>query len=81
MYCLANLLFFDIPILYYYTNLNSSIICCVFSGDVYLSFRISISSLASLFYVCSSLEEFLEVFVTLSAISLPNKSPVASAVF
>ena len=86
MYCLANLLFFDIPLLYYYTNLNSSIICCLFSGDMYLSFGISDSSLASSFCErssteCSFLEEFLEIFVILSAISLPIKSPVASAVF
>ena len=81
MYCLAKLLFFDIPLLYYYTNLNSSIICCLFSGDIYLSFGISISSLASLFCECSSLEDFLEIFVILSAILLPIKSPVASAVF
>ena len=58
MYCLANLLFFDIPGLYYYTNLKSSIICYLSSGDIYLSFGISISPLASLFCECSSLEEF-----------------------
>ena len=34
---LTNLLFFDIPLLYCYTNLNSSIICCLPSGDMYLS--------------------------------------------
>ena len=28
--------FFDIPLLYYYTNLNSSIICCLCSGDIYI---------------------------------------------
>ena len=32
----ADLLFFDIPFLYYYINLNSSIICCFSSGDMYL---------------------------------------------
>ena len=89
MYCLTNLLFFDIPLLYYYTNLNLSIICClfsgeiylffVFSGEIYLFFGISISSVASLF--CGSLETFLEIFVVLSAILLPIKSPVAFAVF
>ena len=59
LYCLLNLLFFNIPLLYYYTNINSSVICCLFSGDIYLSFGISTSS----------------------AILLPIKSPVASAVF
>ena len=39
MYCLTNLLFFDIPLLYY-VNLNSSITCCLSSGDIYLSFGI-----------------------------------------
>ena len=79
VYCLTNLLFFDIQLLYCYTNLNSSIICCLFSGDMYHSFGICISSLPSLF--CRSLEDFLEIFVNLSAVVLPNKSPVASAVF
>ena len=79
MHCLTNLLFFDIPLLYYYTNLNSSIICCLFSGDMYLSFGASDSSLASLF--CERLEDFFKTLVILSAILLPIKSPVASAVF
>ena len=84
LYCLINLLFFDIPLLYCYTNLNSSIICCLFSGDMYLSFGISISSLAlsfCSFLDCNSVEDFLEIFVILSAILLPIKSLVASAVF
>ena len=81
MYCLANLLVFDILLLYYYTDLNSSTICCPFSGDIYLSFGISISSLTSLFCEFSSLEDFLEIFVILTAILLPIKSPVVSAVF
>ena len=78
MHCLKNLLFFGMPLLYYYTNLNSSIICCLFSGDMYLSFGASDSSLASLF--CGFLD-FLETLVILSAILLPIKSPIASAVF
>ena len=72
--CLTNLLFFDVPLLYYYINLNSSIICCLFSGDIYLSFGISLlGSVFSLF--CD------EAFVILSAILLLIKSPVAYAVF
>ena len=41
--CLTNLLFFDIQLLYYYINLNVSIICCISFGDTYLSFDISVS--------------------------------------
>ena len=46
VYCLTNLLSF-IPllyyiILYYYINLNSSIIRCISSGDIYVSFDISL---------------------------------------
>ena len=47
MYSLINLLFFDIPLLYHYTNLNSPIMCCLFSGDICLCFGISILFLAS----------------------------------
>ena len=78
MHCLTNSLFFDIPLLYYYTSLNSSIICCLFSGDMHLSFGASDSSLASLF--CELVEDFFETRVILSVILLPVKSPVASAV-
>ena len=78
MHCLANSLFFDIPFLYYYTILNSSIICYLFSGDILLSFGASDSSLASLF--CKPVD-FFETLVILSAISLPIKSPVSSAAF
>ena len=35
-HCLTNLLFCDVPLLYYYTNLNSSKMCCLFSGDIYI---------------------------------------------
>ena len=75
MHCLTNSLFFDTPLLYYYTNLNSSIICFLFSGDMYLSFGDFDSSLSLLFL------DFLETLVILSSIYLPIKSLVASAVF
>lgn len=39
------LLIFDIPLLYYSTNLNSLIIFCLSSGDIFLSFAISVSLL------------------------------------
>ena len=76
---LKNLLFFDIPLLYYYNTLNSSIICCLFSGDMCLCFGVCDSSLASLF--CERFQDFFETLVILSAIFLPIKSPIASAVF
>ena len=79
MYCPTNLLFFHIPLTYYYTNLNSSIICCISSGYIYLSFSISISLLASV--CCNSLEDFLKTLDILSAILLPIKSPVPFAMF
>ena len=75
MHCLTNLLFFDILFLYCYSNFNWSIICCLFSGDMYLYFGASISSF------CNSLGEFFKTLVNLLAILLPIKSPVASDVF
>ena len=64
-YCLTNLLFFDFPLLYYhYTNLRSSIIFYLSSGEIYLSLGTSLS--------CSSAtvselfcHEFLEAFLIL----------------
>ena len=53
--------FFDIPLLYCYANLNLSIICCPFSGDMYLFSGASVSSF------CNSLADF-ETLVILSAI-------------
>ena len=43
MYSETSLLFFDIPLLYYYFNLKSSIISGLFSADIYLSLGISLS--------------------------------------
>ena len=42
VYCLTFLLFFDISLLYYYINLRSSTIFCLFSED-YPSLGISVS--------------------------------------
>ena len=75
---LSNLLYFGIPLLYYYINLNSSIICCHSFGEIYLSFGIS---LLISFHCISLLRDFFDALVILSAILLPTKSPVASAVF
>ena len=80
VYCLTNLLFFDIPLLYYYINLRSSTIFCLSSGDIYLSLGISLPySFVTVFE--SFYSELLEVFIILLAILLPIKSPVVSAVF
>ena len=79
MHCLTNLLYFDILLLHHYTNFNSSIICCLFSGDIYLS--LSISLLASSFSERNSIEDIFEAFITLPVVLLPIKAPVAFAVF
>ena len=69
---LSNLLFFGIPLLYY-ISLNSSIIFCLSIGGIYLSFGTSFDCISSF---CDFFEGFA---VILSAILLPIKSPVASA--
>ena len=82
--CLTNLVFFDIPLLYYYINLSASIISCLSSGDIYLSLGISFGiSLSFSFVTVSEFFrcEFFETFVILLAILLPIKSPIASAAF
>ena len=43
VYYLTNVLVFDISLLYYYINLRSSIIFCLFSGDLYISLGIYLS--------------------------------------
>ena len=45
IHCLTNFLFFDIPLLYCYTNLNSLIICCLSLRGIYLSFDVDPNSL------------------------------------
>ena len=70
------------------SNLNSSIICCLFSWDIYFSFGIFIS-FSSVFechsFECNSFEwnsfEDFEILVIFSAILLPIKSPVDSVDF
>ena len=79
-YCLRNLLFFDISLLYYCINLRSSIIFCLSFGDITLclGFYLSCSvvSISELF--CC---EFFKTLEILLVILLPIKLPVASAVF
>ena len=75
VYCLTSLLFFDIPLLYYYINLRSSIIFFLSSGDIYLPLC---TSLSFSFVIVS---ELFETFVILLAILLPIKSSVSSTAF
>ena len=77
MHHLTNLLFFGNPLLYYYINLNSSIIFCISSGDICLSFGISLLTT----FGCGSFVGLFEILVILFAIVLTTRSPVASAVF
>ena len=81
MHCLANLLFFDIPLLYYYITefINNYFF---FSKDIYLSFGISISF--SPVFECNSFEVLcgdFETLVNFSCILFPIKSPFVSVVF
>ena len=65
-----------------FISLNSSIICCLSCGDIYLSFGISLlASFDDNYFECNSFGNFFDMLVILSAILLPIKSPVASAVF
>ena len=77
MHHISNLLFFGIPLLYCYINLNLSLICCLSCGDIYLSFGVSLLTL----FECNFFGDFFDVLVILSAFLLPLKSPVASVVF
>ena len=65
------------------TSLNSSIICFLSSGDMYLFLGVAISTSSSfvLSFGNSLVGFFFELLVILSAILLPIKSPVASGVF
>ena len=82
MHHLSNLLCFIIPLLYYYINLNSLIICCLSCGDLYLTFGILLlASFDDNSFECNSFENSFDLFVIVSAILLPIKSPVASAAF
>ena len=63
MHYLLNLLFFGILLLYYYINFNSSIICCLSCGEMYLSFGISLSDS----FECNSFKDdsFKDFFLTI----------------
>ena len=62
MHHLSNLLFFGIPLLYYYISLNSSIICCLSCGDIYLPFGILLlASFEGKSLECNSFEDINEI--------------------
>ena len=67
-----------IILLYYYINLRSLTIFCLFFWDIYLSLSISVSLPTVSEVFCG---EFLKTFVILLVIFLPIKLPVASAAF
>ena len=80
VYLITSLLIFDIPLLCQYFNLKSSVISCLSSGDIYLSWGISLLFsfiTVSKLFCC----EFCKTFMILLAILFPIKSPVAYAVF
>ena len=80
MYYPKDLLVIDIPLLYFYINLRSSIICCLFSENMYLSNSLLKSIFSISFAIVSELfcDEVLETFVILSVILLPIELPVTS---
>ena len=65
VYCLIRLLFFDILLLYYCINLNSSIISCFSTWDICLSFGFSVSLLtvSRMFILCLIFCKFFNNFV------------------
>ena len=77
VYCSAELLLFDILLLYHYINIRSLVIFWLFSGDIYFSTGISVSNItvSELFG-----GEILQMFVILSAILLPVQSPISPGV-
>ena len=75
LYCQISLLFFNIPLLHYYINLRSLIICCLFCRYIYIYLYLCISLSCPIFS-----SEVFETFVILSEILFPIKSPVAYAV-
>ena len=71
MHCVKNLLFFDTPLLYCYNNFNSSIICCISSGDMYLFLGVALSTFTSVSLFCNSFVDFFKTLIIMSAILLP----------
>ena len=65
VYCLTSLLLFDISLSYYYINLRSSKIFCLFPEDIYISLGISVSLSTAFEVFCG---EFLEAYLTWNVI-------------
>ena len=80
VFYITNLLFFNIPLLYYYIDFRSIIFFCLFSGDIYLSLGIYLSRLFVTLSILLFYKVF-ETFVVLPAILLPMKPPVVSDMF
>ena len=74
VYCLTNVLFFGIPLIYYYFNRRSSITFCPVSGDKYLSLSSSLS--CSVLFISFITVSELFCGENLTAASLPIKWPV-----
>ena len=74
--CVTSLLFFDIPLLCYYINLRSSIMFLYYPEDIFLSPSIFVSLLTVSDIFCGELHL---IYVILSRILLPIKSPAVSA--
>ena len=74
---MVGFLYYLTKLLCYYINLGSLITCCLSSGDIYLSFDITLSCpiFSALFVNVPELlyGEVPETFVILSAILLPIK--------
>ena len=77
VYCLSSLLFFNFSLLYYYIDLNSSILFCFCSRDIYLFLGISVPLSTASEIFCGY---FFETFVILLVILLSINSPITSAV-
>ena len=66
-----NFLFYDIPLIYHSNKLRSSIICCLFSEDIYIFVGISIEFSS----VCESVSELVsDAFVLILLVILYYES-------
>ena len=72
-------------LIFWYSNLRSLIIFCLFAWGIYLSLGVSLwLSIFSVTFITISIlfyGEILKTFVIILAVLLPTRSPVASAVF
>lgn len=60
---------------------SSTIICCCFSGDIYICTDFFVCIFGCTDFVESSQVLFIAAFVILSTVLFPTKSPVTSAAF